>query len=91
MNQDPESRPPFPPFDATSAAKKARMAEDGWNRKDPIKISQAYSADSRWRNRSLFLEGRDGSPSGSSMNGMMHRDSGIVLMGMRIGSLIPVD
>lgn len=59
MNQDPESRPPFPPFDATSAAKKARMAEDGWNRKDPIKISQAYSADSRWRNRSLFLEGRD--------------------------------
>jgi nuclear transport factor 2 (NTF2) superfamily protein len=52
------SRPPFPPFDAETAAQKARMAEDGWNSRDPAKVALAYTEDSRWRNRAEFVEGR---------------------------------
>ncbi len=51
-------RPPLPPFDAESAAKKARMAEDAWNSRDPERVSLAYTEDSRWRNRSEFFSGR---------------------------------
>lgn len=51
-------RPPLPPFDATSAAKKARMAEDAWNSRDPERVSLAYTEDSTWRNRSEFFSGR---------------------------------
>ena len=53
-----ETRPPLPPFDAASAAKKARGAEDAWNTRDPERVSLAYTADSWWRNRSEFLVGR---------------------------------
>jgi uncharacterized protein (TIGR02246 family) len=53
------SRPPFPPFDADTAAQKARMAEDAWNSRDPARVAQAYTVDSRWRNRTEFLQGRD--------------------------------
>ena len=53
------SRPPLPPFDHESAIQKVRMAEDGWNSRDPHKVALAYTADSRWRNRSQFLKGRD--------------------------------
>jgi nuclear transport factor 2 (NTF2) superfamily protein len=52
------SRPPFPPFDADTAAQKARMAEDAWNSRDPARVVLAYTEDSRWRNRSEFLQGR---------------------------------
>ena len=52
------SRLPFPPFTAETAAQKARMAEDGWNGRDPARVALAYTEDSRWRNRSEFLEGR---------------------------------
>jgi nuclear transport factor 2 (NTF2) superfamily protein len=52
------SRPPFPPFDAETAAQKARMAEDAWNSRDPARVALAYSEDSRWRNRAEFIEGR---------------------------------
>jgi nuclear transport factor 2 (NTF2) superfamily protein len=52
------SRPPFPPFNAETAAQKARMAEDAWNNRDPEKVSLAYTEDSRWRNRAEFLQGR---------------------------------
>jgi uncharacterized protein len=52
------SRPPFPPFTAETAAQKARMAEDAWNSRDPVKVALAYTPDSRWRNRSEFLQGR---------------------------------
>ncbi len=55
----PESRPPLPPFDEASAAKKARGAEDAWNSRDPHKVALAYTPDSVWRNRSEFLRGRD--------------------------------
>jgi nuclear transport factor 2 (NTF2) superfamily protein len=51
-------RPPLPPFDASSAKLKVRMAEDAWNARDPQRVSLAYSADSVWRNRVEFLQGR---------------------------------
>jgi uncharacterized protein len=54
-----EPRPPLPPFDATTAAQKARLAEDAWNRRNPGKVALAYSEDSRWRNRAEFLQGRE--------------------------------
>ena len=54
-----EQRPPLPPFDKHSAAIKARRAEDAWNGKDPVKVSLAYTPDSRWRNRSQFFSGRE--------------------------------
>lgn len=53
------SRPPLPPFTAVTAAQKARMAEDAWNSRDPQRVSLAYTPDSRWRNRSEFLTGRE--------------------------------
>ena len=53
-----DSRPPLPPFDAQSAATKVRMAEDGWNSRNPQKVALAYTPDSTWRNRSEFIVGR---------------------------------
>jgi nuclear transport factor 2 (NTF2) superfamily protein len=52
------TRPPLPPFDATTAAQKARLAEDAWNSRDPARVALAYTADSVWRNRHEFLQGR---------------------------------
>jgi nuclear transport factor 2 (NTF2) superfamily protein len=52
------SRPPLPPFDETSAIQKVRMAEDGWNSRDPAKVALAYTPDSYWRNRAEFIRGR---------------------------------
>lgn len=57
MNTD-ASRPPFPPFSRETAALKVRMAEDGWNSRDPQRVALAYTPDSRWRNRNEFLQGR---------------------------------
>ena len=54
-----QARPPFPPFDATTAAQKARMAEDAWNTRDPHRVALAYTEDSEWRNRAEFFRGRD--------------------------------
>ncbi len=52
------NRPPLPPFDSTTAAQKARFAEDAWNSRDPARVAFAYTPDTRWRNRAEFLEGR---------------------------------
>jgi len=52
-------RPPLPPFDATTAAQKVRMAEDAWNTRDPQRVALAYSPDSVWRNRVEFFAGRE--------------------------------
>ncbi len=52
------SRPPFPPFNAETAAQKARGAEDAWNSKEPERVSLAYTENSEWRNRAEFLRGR---------------------------------
>lgn len=54
-----QERPPLPPFTPETAAQKVRMAENGWNSRDPEKVSLAYTQDSIWRNRSVFLKGRD--------------------------------
>ena len=51
-------RPPLPPFTRETAIKKVRLAEDGWNSKDPVRVSLAYTEDSRWRNRAEFPVGR---------------------------------
>ncbi|MCF3118708.1 nuclear transport factor 2 family protein [Streptomyces arenae] len=53
------ARPPVPPFTRESATEKVRLAEDGWNSRDPEKVALAYSADSRWRNRAEFVTGRE--------------------------------
>ena len=52
------SRPPFPPFDATTASQKVRAAEDAWNSRDPARVALAYTPDTEWRNRIEFLKGR---------------------------------
>lgn len=53
------SRPPLPPFTEETAKEKVRLAEDGWNSRDPQKVSLAYTVDSAWRNRAEFVNGRD--------------------------------
>ena len=53
------TRPPLPPFTAETAAEKTRLAEDGWNGRNPRKVSQAYTVDSQWRNRAEFIHGRE--------------------------------
>jgi nuclear transport factor 2 (NTF2) superfamily protein len=59
VDQPPSSpRPPLPPFDKDSATAKVQAAEDGWNTRDPHRVSLAYTEDSVWRNRDLFIAGR---------------------------------
>ena len=53
------ARPPFPPFTRDSAMQKVRLAEDAWNTRDPAKVAPAYAIDSRWRNRSEFINRRN--------------------------------
>ena len=53
------TRPPVPPFTHEDAEQKVRMAENAWNTRDPVKVAQAYTPETRWRNRSEFLNGRD--------------------------------
>jgi len=52
------ARPPFPPFTCDTAMQKVRLAEDGWDTRDPAKVALAYAIDSRWKNRSEFINGR---------------------------------
>src|SRR6218665_224281 len=51
-------KPPLPPFSAESAALKVRLAEDAWNSRDPDRVVQVYTEDTRWRNRAEFPVGR---------------------------------
>lgn len=53
------SRPPVPPFTEQSATEKVRLAEDGWNSRDPAKVALAYTPDTRWRNRVEFVTSRE--------------------------------
>jgi nuclear transport factor 2 (NTF2) superfamily protein len=53
-----QTRPPVPPFTGETATLKVRLAEDGWNSRDPEKVALAYTIDSRWRNRAEFANGR---------------------------------
>ncbi len=52
-------KPPLPPFTKETAIQKVRMAEDGWNSRDPERVSLAYTVDSQWRNRAEFPVGRE--------------------------------
>lgn len=54
-----EQRPPLPPFTRDSAIQKVRLAEDGWNSRDPARVALAYTVDSKWRNRAEFPVGRE--------------------------------
>lgn len=55
---DDAPRAPVPPFSYADAVNKVRMAENAWNSRDPAKVAMAYTADTKWRNRSEFLNGR---------------------------------
>lgn len=59
MTSTTEVRPPLPPFTHKSAVQKVRLAEDGWNSRDPDKVALAYSLDTQWRNRAEFVHNRD--------------------------------
>ena len=59
MTTDTEIRPPVPPFSRETAIQKIRMAEDGWNSRDPQRVSMVYTPDSQWRNRAEFPVGRE--------------------------------
>ena len=59
MNTTIEARPPVPPFTLETAVEKVRLAEDGWNSRDPNRIALAYTLDSKWRNRAEFPTGRE--------------------------------
>jgi len=48
-----------PPFTLEIARQKVRLAEDGWNSRDAERVALAYTVDSRWRNRSEFVNGRE--------------------------------
>ena len=54
-----EQRPPLPPFTLETAKQKVQLAEDAWNSKNPEKVSLAYTIDTEWRNRDLFINGRE--------------------------------
>jgi nuclear transport factor 2 (NTF2) superfamily protein len=55
----PEQRPPLPPFTLETAVQTVRGAEDGWNSRNPERVSLAYTVDSYWRNRAEFVVGRE--------------------------------
>jgi len=59
MSSNPNLRPPLPPFTLETARQKVRLAEDGWNSRDPERVSLVYTVDSQWRNRSEFFSGRE--------------------------------
>ncbi|WP_114809914.1 DUF1348 family protein [Paraburkholderia kururiensis] len=59
MTQSVETRPPVPPFTQETAIQKVRAAEDGWNTRDPERVSLAYTPQSVWRNRAEFVTGRE--------------------------------
>jgi nuclear transport factor 2 (NTF2) superfamily protein len=54
-----EQKLPLPPFDIETATLKVQLAEDAWNSKDPEKVALAYTIDTEWRNRHLFINGRE--------------------------------
>ncbi|MBJ2246880.1 DUF1348 family protein [Pseudomonas haemolytica] len=59
MSAHAEVRPPLPPFTRESAIEKVRLAEDGWNSRDPQRVSLAYTLDTQWRNRAEFAHSRE--------------------------------
>ncbi|WP_292010507.1 nuclear transport factor 2 family protein [Chryseobacterium sp.] len=54
-----EQKHPLPPFTFETAKEKIQIAENAWNSQDPVTVSKAYTVDSEWRNRDVFVNGRD--------------------------------
>ncbi len=54
-----EKKFPLPPFTLETALQKIQLAEDAWNSQNPEKVSMAYTVDSEWRNRNVFVNGRE--------------------------------
>ena len=48
-----------PPFTEETANDKVKTAQDAWNTRNPELVAQAYTIDSRWRNRIEFFQGRE--------------------------------
>ena len=59
MSASSTTLPPLPPFTLETAIQKVRLAENGWNSRNPEKVALAYALDSVWRNRSEFMTGRE--------------------------------
>ena len=59
MKDNIEIRYPIPPFTKETALQKVQAAEDAWNSKDPEPVSMAYTIDTKWRNRTEFINGRE--------------------------------
>jgi nuclear transport factor 2 (NTF2) superfamily protein len=59
MSSNANLRPPLPSFKRQTATQKVRLAEDGWNSRDPERVSLVYTVDSQWRNRAEFFSGRE--------------------------------
>lgn len=59
VEMNTEIKHPIPPFNEETARLKVQIAEDAWNSKDPLKVSKAYTIDSKWRNRAKFINGRE--------------------------------
>lgn len=56
---EPRSPPPLPPFTEERAIETVRLAEDGWNSRDPARVARACTVDTRWRNRAEFVRRRE--------------------------------
>lgn len=54
-----DDKPPLPPFTHDTASQKVQAAEDAWNTCDAERVAQAYTIDSVWRNRDVYVTGRD--------------------------------
>jgi len=54
-----EKRLPLPPFTQETAKQMIQITEDAWNSQDPVRISKAYSVDTEWRARTVFVKGRE--------------------------------
>jgi nuclear transport factor 2 (NTF2) superfamily protein len=48
-----------PPFTEEPAKSKVKAAQDAWNTCNPEIVVQAYTIDSKWRNRIEFFQGRE--------------------------------
>jgi nuclear transport factor 2 (NTF2) superfamily protein len=59
MSIEDKNRLPIPPFTLDTAIEKVRLAEDAWNSQDPLRVALGYTSDSQWRNRAIFLKGRN--------------------------------
>ena len=59
MENNTEKRFPVPPYTMETALQKVQAAEDAWNSKDPVRVSMAYTIDTKWRNRTEFINGRE--------------------------------